>query len=83
MDPIGLLGLISRGQQYQYIACIKWLAHFQVFAAVPLTGPVPSSQLASICAVPERQLQSMTRMAITSGCLCEPEPGELAHNGVS
>ncbi|KAJ6127770.1 hypothetical protein N7471_008987 [Penicillium samsonianum] len=69
--------------QYQYIACIKWLAHFQVFAAVPLTGSVPYSQLASICSVPERQLQSVVRMAITSGCLCEPQPGEIAHNPVS
>ncbi|KAL4751922.1 O-methyltransferase-domain-containing protein [Aspergillus terricola var. indicus] len=69
--------------QYQYIACIKWLAHSQVFAAVPLTGAVPYSQLASICAVPMRQLQSVTRMAITSGCLCEPELGKVAHNGVS
>ncbi|KAJ5151389.1 uncharacterized protein N7482_010641 [Penicillium canariense] len=69
--------------QYQYIACIKWLAHFQVFAAVPLTGAVPYAQLASICAVPERQLQSVARMAITSGCLCETQPGEVAHNAIS
>lgn len=69
--------------QYQYIACIKWLGHFQVFAAVPLDGSVPYTSLARICSVPERQLRSVIRMAMTSGCLCEPLPGEVAHNPVS
>ncbi|EMD00436.1 hypothetical protein BAUCODRAFT_566140 [Baudoinia panamericana UAMH 10762] len=69
--------------QYQYLACVKWLAHFQVFAAIPLQGSVPYDRLASIVTTPERQLRSILRMAITSGCFCEPVLGEVAHNAVS
>ncbi len=40
-------------------------------------------EVASITGVPEVQLRSVARMAMTSNFLCEPVLGELAHNAVS
>lgn len=69
--------------QYQRISAIRWLCHFQVLACIPHQGSVPYVDVASICSVPERQLRGIARMAMTSNFLCEPIPGEVAHNAVS
>ncbi|KAL2061151.1 hypothetical protein VTL71DRAFT_7424 [Oculimacula yallundae] len=68
---------------YQHLSCLRWLCHFNVLACIPLTGSVPYSEIATIASVPETQLKSVCRMAMTSNLLCEPKEGEVAHNVVS
>ncbi|KAH8892339.1 hypothetical protein GQ53DRAFT_719356 [Thozetella sp. PMI_491] len=75
--------LPSLAAQHQVQTSIRWLSHFQILAAIPLTGAVEYRYLASICDVPERQLQAFARMAMTSNFLCEPHPGRLAHTALS
>lgn len=75
--------LAWQGVQYQIIAAVRWLCHFEVLSAIPLHSTVNYDYLAGICNVPVRQLQSMARMAMTSNFLCEPQPGMVAHNPVS
>ncbi|KAL3420845.1 hypothetical protein PVAG01_07290 [Phlyctema vagabunda] len=68
---------------YQHLTCIRWLCHFNVLACIPLHNSVPYFNLASISGVPESQLRSVARMAMTSNFLSESKPGEVAHNAVS
>ncbi|EPE30001.1 S-adenosyl-L-methionine-dependent methyltransferase [Glarea lozoyensis ATCC 20868] len=68
---------------YQHLSCLRWLCHFNVMACIPLTGSVPYSEIATVAGVPEIQLRSVCRMAMTSNLLCEPKVGEIAHNAVS
>ncbi len=52
-------------------------------ACIPLDGSVPYADIATVAGVPETQLRSICRMAMTRNLLCEPKPGEVAHNAVS
>lgn len=49
----------------------------------PVHGSVSYAELATAAAVPESQLRSVARMAMTSNLLCESSPGHIAHNPVS
>jgi 6-hydroxytryprostatin B O-methyltransferase len=69
--------------QYQIITAVRWLCHFEVLTAIPLHSAVSYNRIASVCNVPVRQLQIMAGMAMASNFLCEPEPGQVAHNTVS
>lgn len=69
--------------QYQLLACLRWLCHFNVLTYIPRYGSVPYSKLAGTIGVPVVQLKSVIRMAITSNFLCEPIPDSVAHNTVS
>lgn len=50
---------------------------------IPLDSIVPYPELAATAGVPEFQLKSVIRMAITSNFLCEPISNQVAHNPVS
>lgn len=56
---------------------------FNILSHIPLQGTINYSELAKIADVPELQLQSVIRMAITSNFLCESTPGSVVHNAVS
>lgn len=68
--------------QYQYLACLHWLCHFDILKHIP-EKPIAYAELASIAGVPELQLRSVVRMINTSNFLCEPNPDHVAHNAVS
>lgn len=71
-------------EQYQQLACIQWLCQFHVISCVPLVGSIRYKEVASLCSVPEDQLRSVARMAISTNFLREVGNGnELAHNAVS
>ena len=69
--------------QTQLLACIKWLGEYQVIACIPLTGSVSIEELAQLADVPEIMLSRVVRMIATSGFLCEPQPGFVAHTPLS
>lgn len=69
--------------QYQQLACLGWLCHFDVLARIPRDGTISYSELANATGVPKLQLRSVARMVMTSNFLCEPTPNEVAHNAVS
>ncbi|KAH8885023.1 putative sterigmatocystin 8-O-methyltransferase precursor [Thozetella sp. PMI_491] len=81
MDPTEYLPWLA--VQYQLIASVQWLAHFQVLSAIPLTGSADYEHVARLCNVPVRHLLGFARMAMTTGFLCEPAPGKLAHTPAS
>jgi len=68
---------------YQHLSCLRWLNHFNILNCIPLHGSISYSVLARTTNVPELQLRSVVRMAITSNFLCEPIPDNVAHNAVS
>ncbi|MCJ1366857.1 hypothetical protein MMC16_005987 [Acarospora aff. strigata] len=69
--------------QFQQLSCLRWLCHFRILSHIPLHGSVPYSEVAAAAGVPESQLKSIARMAMTSSLLSEPIPGEIAHNATS
>ncbi|KAI4166339.1 MAG: hypothetical protein LQ342_000229 [Letrouitia transgressa] len=75
--------LPSLATHYQHLSCIRWLCYFNVLACIPLHGSVSYFEVASLTGVPEVQLRSVARMAMTSNFLCEPKLGEISHNAVS
>ncbi|KAI4132161.1 MAG: hypothetical protein LQ338_000827 [Usnochroma carphineum] len=68
---------------YQTFACIHWLCHFGVLSIIPLHGSVTYSEVAMVAGVPENQLKSIARMAMTGNFLSEPVPGQVSHNATS
>jgi 6-hydroxytryprostatin B O-methyltransferase len=63
--------------------CLQWLLHFDVLAHVPLNGTTTYGDLAAAAKVPESQLKSVARMAMTSAILVEPATGVVAHTANS
>ena len=70
-------------KQYQYIACLRWLCHFNIFYLVPLKHKITYSELAAAAEVPEQRLKSVVRMAMTTNIFLETEPNEVSHSVTS
>ncbi|KAK9418013.1 putative O-methyltransferase domain-containing protein [Seiridium unicorne] len=70
-------------RQVQLMACLQWLAEFQVLAFIPLTGSVFMKDIADLTRVPEAQLRRIVRITATAGFLSEPEPDYIAHTSLS
>ncbi|KAB5536171.1 O-methyltransferase-domain-containing protein [Coniochaeta sp. 2T2.1] len=68
---------------YHTMFCLQWLLHFNVLSHVPLNGTTTYGALAAAAKVPESQLKSVARMAMTSAILVEPETGVVAHTANS
>ena len=69
--------------QVQLVACLQWLGEFQVLACIPLSGSVPTKDVAELAGVPEGTLCRIVRMTATAGFLCEPQSGHVAHTPLS
>lgn len=69
--------------QNQLLACLQWLGGSQVLACIPLSGSVPSKDVADLAGVSEKQLCRVVRMTATAGFLHEPQPGHIAHTALS
>ncbi|RMJ29050.1 o-methyltransferase [Aspergillus sp. HF37] len=79
--PSEILNNLSTG--YHYVACLRWLCHFNVFALVPLQDRISYPRLATLANVSQTQLKSIARMAMTMYLFSEPSPGEIAHTATS
>lgn len=75
----------NHAAQAQILACLRWLAEFQVLACIPLHGEIATKDLAELVAVPETQLGRVLRLMVATGFLQEPQPGsgQVAHTGLS
>ncbi|KAL6923090.1 hypothetical protein FSHL1_000340 [Fusarium sambucinum] len=81
-DPHSFLTELVVQQQQYY--CIRWICHFDVLSFVPLPPKAISyDQVAVQAKVPLSTLQSVARMAMTAGFLCETKDGRLSHNDLS
>ncbi|KAL6717311.1 hypothetical protein ACLMJK_005226 [Lecanora helva] len=80
-DPSEFLG--QHAVQFQQLACLRWLCHFNIPSLIPLDTSIPYATVAQKAKVPETQLKSIARMAMTGIFLSEPTPGELGHNSTS
>jgi 6-hydroxytryprostatin B O-methyltransferase len=81
-DPHSFLTELVVQQQQYY--CIGWLCHFDVLSFIPLPPKAISYDEVAIQAkVPLSTLQSVARMAMTAGFLCETKDRRLSHNVLS
>ncbi|KAI1810488.1 hypothetical protein GGS20DRAFT_579836 [Poronia punctata] len=80
-QPTDFLQRLTR--QNQLLSCLRWLIEYQVLACIPLQGSVPITEVAALTDAPEKRLVQVVRMTATSGFLCEPQPGILAHTPLS
>ncbi|KAF7526525.1 hypothetical protein G7054_g10718 [Neopestalotiopsis clavispora] len=71
--------------QAQLLACIQWLAEFQILAFIPLDRSVPIEDIAELASVPKDHLSRIVRLTATAGFLQEPaaETGHVAHTPLS
>ncbi|KAK5988368.1 O-methyltransferase aurJ [Cladobotryum mycophilum] len=69
--------------QYQTMFALRWITHFKVLELIPAEGSISYSELALKAKVPESQLKSIARMAMTSYILQEPTPNHVAHSASS
>lgn len=65
------------------LACLQWLADFQILACIPLDGSVPVKDLVDLAGVPEDHLVRVVRLTAASGFLKEPAPHVVAHTPLS
>jgi 6-hydroxytryprostatin B O-methyltransferase len=81
--PSGVLPNITAG--FHTAHALEWLLHFDVLPHVPLSSgsAITYDALAVAAGVPEPQLRSVARMAMTSAILAEPRPGVVAHTAAS
>jgi 6-hydroxytryprostatin B O-methyltransferase len=69
---------------YQSLSCLGWLVRFDIFSQVPTDFTAMAyTDLATRAAVPLVQLQSVARMAMTSGLFTETSPTHIAHTRLS
>lgn len=69
--------------QVQVLACLQWLADFQILACIPLDTSVPIRDLVDLAGVPEGQLARVIRLTAAVGFLKEPAPHVVAHTPLS
>ncbi|KKY26493.1 putative sterigmatocystin 8-o-methyltransferase [Phaeomoniella chlamydospora] len=67
----------------QATAAFRWLWRFQIHKHIPLRGDIPTAEVAESAGVPLAQLQTVSRVAITTGYLLEPRAGYLCHSAAS
>ncbi|KAG6358770.1 hypothetical protein INS49_012289 [Diaporthe citri] len=69
--------------QAEILACLQWLAEYQILACIPLELSIPTKDLADLAGVPVSQLLRAIRLLATVGFLQEQEPGSVAHTPLS
>ncbi|KAG6995603.1 O-methyltransferase aurJ [Physcia stellaris] len=69
---------------FQYISCLSWLCHYDIFHIVPLGNTISYSEIAAAARVPEQRLKSILRMAMTSTLFQEqPDGKHVGHTATS
>ncbi|KAL2871730.1 uncharacterized protein BJX67DRAFT_369800 [Aspergillus lucknowensis] len=70
-------------RQVEVVACLRWLAEYQILACIPAEGSMAIQDLADLAGVPEIQLRRVIRLMGTSGFLQEPVPNYVSHTPLS
>ncbi|KAL4926157.1 uncharacterized protein BDV17DRAFT_299841 [Aspergillus undulatus] len=79
--PVDLLQDLAR--QVEIVACLKWLAEFQILVCIPPDESIAIKDLADLAGVPEFQLGRVIRLMATSGFLQEPITNYVSHTPLS
>ncbi|KAJ5655731.1 hypothetical protein N7507_007681 [Penicillium longicatenatum] len=79
--PVELIQDLAR--QVEVLACLKWLAEYQILACIPADGGMSMQDLADLAGVPQIQLHRVIRLMCTSGFLQEPLPNYVSHTPLS
>jgi len=69
--------------QVESLACLKWLAEFQILECIPQEGSLPIGDLSDLAGVPEAQLRRIIRLTASAGFLQETKPNFVAHTTMS
>lgn len=69
--------------QVEILACLKWLAEFQILACIPQEVSLPIGDLADLAGVPEGQLRRVIRLTASYGFLKETKPNFVSHTAMS
>ncbi|KAL2195274.1 toxin biosynthesis regulatory protein [Corynascus similis CBS 632.67] len=69
--------------QVESLACLKWLAEFQILECIPQEGSLPIGDLSDLARVPEAQLRRIIRLTASAGFLQETKPNFVAHTTMS
>ncbi|KAL5041476.1 hypothetical protein BDW71DRAFT_201346 [Aspergillus fruticulosus] len=80
-EPVDLVQDLAR--QVQIVACLKWLAEFQILVCIPPDESIAIKDLADLAGVPEIQLGRVIRLVATSGFLQEPITNYVSHTPLS
>ncbi|KAJ4266108.1 fusarubin cluster-methyltransferase [Fusarium torreyae] len=81
-DPNSFLTELLIQQQQYY--CIGWLCHFDVLSCIPQPPEsIAYAEVAAKAKVPLSKLQSVARMAMTTGFLRETKDGKISHTALS
>ncbi|KAM0563080.1 hypothetical protein ACHAPJ_001926 [Fusarium lateritium] len=81
-DPNSFLTELLIQQQQYY--CISWICHFDVLSCIPQPPEsIAYAEVAAKAKVPLSKLQSVARMAMTTGFLWETKDGKLSHSTLS
>ncbi|KAL4756994.1 uncharacterized protein BDW70DRAFT_163963 [Aspergillus foveolatus] len=80
-EPVDLLRDLAR--QVEIVACLKWLAEFQILVCIPPDESIAIKDLADLAGVPEIQLGRVIRLVATSGFLQEPITNYVSHTPLS
>lgn len=70
--------------QFQYVSCLQWLCHYNIFQSIPIDGSISYADLATIAKVPEYRLKSIVRMVMTTFLFSEDADGNhVRHSATS
>ncbi|KAK8848902.1 bikaverin cluster-O-methyltransferase [Apiospora arundinis] len=75
--------MINMQTNYQYVACLQWLCHFDIFRLVPSKGGISYTDLAGLAGCTETRLKSVVRMSMTTGLFLEETPQHVSHSATS
>ncbi|KAK2594656.1 hypothetical protein QQS21_007632 [Conoideocrella luteorostrata] len=79
--PTELLQDLAR--HTELLACLKWLAEFQILACIPVDVTISVKDLADLVGVPQDQLSRVIRLMATFGFLHQPDANSVAHTPLS
>jgi 6-hydroxytryprostatin B O-methyltransferase len=65
------------------MSSLRFIYHFNIAPAIPLTGSITYPDLAAATGVNGDHLKRILRHAMTNRLFCEPEPGRVAHTASS
>ncbi|KAL5332378.1 S-adenosyl-L-methionine-dependent methyltransferase [Aspergillus crustosus] len=69
--------------RYHDMSSLRFIYHFNLAPAIPLTGSITYTELASTTNINEDHLKRILRHAMTNRLFSEPEPGRVAHTASS
>ncbi|KAI1378721.1 O-methyltransferase-domain-containing protein [Hypoxylon crocopeplum] len=71
--------LFSTAWSLHSVSTLRWIIHFKIPEAIPLSGSVPYHEIAATCGVNVSHLRRILRFCMANRLFHEPEPDHVAH----